>query len=132
MAEVDYPRLIPRFGHHGKQEGIDWDALRGSYAAQLERQAVAGVDDPQTRAYVAERDNEPLPTPKKKGADPFANGGRFGGSEPKYDRKAIVDMYKVKKMTVDAIAAELGCHRQTVRNNLTAAKVTLRDDRKKS
>lgn len=127
---MTYPQLTFIYGPKGKSEGVDWDALRAARTAQLDDQVARGVDDHETKAYAAEKAGMPAPAPKPKNRDPFANGGRHTGKSPQYDRPGMARMYDEGK-TITAIAKHYGCHTQTVRNNLVAANVTFRDDRRK-
>lgn len=99
-------------------KGLDWDAVRSAYEARLDDEQARGLNP-------RERQDDPPPK-KPRGSEE----GTRGGSRPSYDRTVIERMYG-DGMTVDAIAKELGAHRQTIRNNLTAAQVVMRDDRKK-
>lgn len=126
---MTYPQPPARL-KHGRPIGLDWDYVRASYAAQMDRQVAEGVDDHETQSWAAEKAGiappKPPTKPRRTARDAF---GGFGGSSPRYDRKAIADMYVKDRMTVDDIAEKTGAHRQTVRNNLKAAGVALRDDR---
>lgn len=124
---MTYPRLHPRI-ERGRQAGIDWDRLRADNLAQLEKQAAEGVVDHETLAYVARKNGQE--PPEKPQPKPVVDRTGIGGARPAYDRQGIVSMYVKELMTVDDIALKTGAHRQTVRNNLAAAGVVLRDDRK--
>lgn len=113
MAEVDV-----LLGANGKPSGLNWDALRDAYEKRLDWEVEQGLDP-------VERRDPSTPKPRTV-VSPHPTSG---GSRPQYDRRQIVNLYVSAGMTVDDIAANLGAHRQTIRNNLSAAGVTLRDDR---
>jgi hypothetical protein len=122
---VTYPQLRTR----PDGLGIDWEDVRAQREATLDDQVARGVDDYETKAHAAAKAG--LEAPEKPRPKPVATSARGGGSRPSYDRRQIVNLYVSGRMTVEAIATQMGCHKQTIRNNLAAAGVAMRDDRRK-
>ena len=92
--------------------GIDWDKIKADYEARLDYEEAQGMNPVERRVKT---------TPKKVRTAPTS-------SRPTYNRDMIVRLYKEGK-TPPQIADLVGCHRQTVYNNLRAAGLDLRDDR---
>lgn len=96
--------------------GLDWDQIRADYRARLQEEAAAGADPVELRS-----------TPKPRPRRPRSPGANPGGA-PAHNRQQIVELYRAG-VSAPQIAEQIGCHRQTVYNNLKAAGVSMRDDR---